>query len=125
MSVQRKAGPVASTTKKPSRAAAAKKPSPVAKKAAARKKKGSKARASGPAQKSPFATVERAIEEFQRGRCVIITDDEDRENEGDLCLPAQFTTPDDINFMAKYGRGLICTALSSERVDRLSLAMMG
>ena len=124
MSVQRKAGPVASTTKKPSRAAAAKKPSPVAKKAAARKKKGSKARASGPAQKSPFATVERAIEEFQRGRCVIITDDEDRENEGDLCLPAQFTTPDDINFMAKYGRGLICTALSSERVDRLSLAMM-
>jgi 3,4-dihydroxy 2-butanone 4-phosphate synthase/GTP cyclohydrolase II len=55
---------------------------------------------------------------------VIITDDEDRENEGDLCLPAQFTTPDDINFMAKYGRGLICTALSSQRVDRLSLPMM-
>ena len=74
--------------------------------------------------KSPFSTVEEAIAEFQRGRCVIITDDEDRENEGDLCLPAQFTTPDDINFMARYGRGLICTALASDRIDRLGLPMM-
>ena len=74
--------------------------------------------------KSPFSTVEEAIAEFQSGRCVIITDDEDRENEGDLCLPAQFTTPDDINFMARYGRGLICTALASDRIDRLGLPMM-
>ena len=73
---------------------------------------------------SPFATVEEAIAEFQRGRPVIITDDEDRENEGDVCLPAQFTTPDDINFMSKYGRGLICTALSSDRIDSLGLPMM-
>jgi 3,4-dihydroxy 2-butanone 4-phosphate synthase/GTP cyclohydrolase II len=82
-----------------------------------------KARKARPAA-SPFATVEEAIAEFQRGHAVIITDDEDRENEGDLCLPAQFTTPDDINFMAKHGRGLICTALSSERIDQLGLPMM-
>ncbi|MDE2640244.1 MAG: bifunctional 3,4-dihydroxy-2-butanone-4-phosphate synthase/GTP cyclohydrolase II [Chloroflexota bacterium] len=87
-------------------------------------KKARKPRAAGRPAASPFATVEEAIAEFQRGHPVIITDDEDRENEGDLCLPAQFTTPDDINFMAKYGRGLICTALSSERIDQLGLPMM-
>jgi hypothetical protein len=93
----------------------------AARKAAKRAKP--KKRSGGPA-KSPLSTVEEAIAEFQSGRCVIITDDEDRENEGDLCLPAQFTTPDDINFMARYGRGLICTALASDRVDRLGLPMM-
>ena len=87
-------------------------------------KKARKSRAAARPAPSPFATVEEAIAEFQRGRSVIITDDEDRENEGDLCLPAQFTTPDDINFMAKHGRGLICTALSGERIDRLGLPMM-
>ena len=73
---------------------------------------------------SPFTTVEEALAEFQAGRFVIITDDEDRENEGDLCLPAQFTTPEAINFMARHGRGLICTALTGDRLDRLGLPLM-
>ncbi len=71
-----------------------------------------------------MATVPEAIEEYRRGRFVIITDDEDRENEGDLCMAAQFVTPDAINFMAKYGRGLICCPITEERVQELRLPMM-
>jgi 3,4-dihydroxy 2-butanone 4-phosphate synthase/GTP cyclohydrolase II len=71
-----------------------------------------------------IATVPEAIEEYRRGRFVIITDDEDRENEGDLTIAAQFVTPETINFMAKYGRGLICVSLTEERVAQLELPMM-
>ncbi len=71
-----------------------------------------------------MATVPEAIEEYRRGKFVIITDDEDRENEGDLCIAAQFVTPDHINFMAKYGRGLICCSLTEERCDELQLPLM-
>ncbi len=73
---------------------------------------------------SIIVTVPEAIEEFRQGRFVIITDDEDRENEGDLVMAAQFVTPDAINFMAKFGRGLICTPITEERVAELKLPMM-
>jgi 3,4-dihydroxy 2-butanone 4-phosphate synthase/GTP cyclohydrolase II len=72
----------------------------------------------------PFATIEEAIEEMRAGRMVIVCDDEDRENEGDLTLAAQFATPEAINFMAKEGRGLICLALTPERCDELGLDLM-
>jgi 3,4-dihydroxy 2-butanone 4-phosphate synthase/GTP cyclohydrolase II len=72
----------------------------------------------------PFATVEEAIEEIREGRMVVVCDDEDRENEGDLTLAAQFATPEAINFMAKEGRGLICLALTPERCDELGLDLM-
>ena len=68
--------------------------------------------------------VEEAIEEYRRGKFVIIADDEDRENEGDLTIPAECVTPETINFMARYARGLICIALSAERVEELRLPMM-
>jgi len=71
-----------------------------------------------------MATVPEAIEEYRRGRFVIITDDEDRENEGDLVMAAQFVTPEAVNFMAKFGRGLICIPLTQERVAHLKLPMM-
>jgi 3,4-dihydroxy 2-butanone 4-phosphate synthase/GTP cyclohydrolase II len=61
---------------------------------------------------SVIVSVPEAIEEYRRGKFVIITDDEDRENEGDLVMAAQFVTPEAINFMAKYGRGLICIPLT-------------
>ena len=73
---------------------------------------------------SVLISVPAAIEEYRRGRFVIITDDEGRENEGDLTIPAQFVTPDTINFMAKYGRGLVCTSITEERVEQLKLPMM-
>ena len=71
-----------------------------------------------------LATIKEAIEEYQHGRFVIIVDDEERENEGDLTLPAEFVTPESINFMSKYGRGLICMPLTPERVDHLGIPMM-
>ncbi len=71
-----------------------------------------------------LATIEEAMEEYRQGRFVIIIDDEERENEGDLTLPAQFVTADSINFMAKYGRGLICMPMTAERIDELGLPMM-
>jgi len=71
-----------------------------------------------------MATVEEAIEEYRRGKFVIITDDEERENEGDLTIAAQFVTPEHVNFMAKYGRGLICISLTQDRVAQLKLPMM-
>ena len=72
----------------------------------------------------PFATVEEALEEIRAGRMVVVCDDEDRENEGDLTMAAQFATPEAINFMAKEGRGLICLALTPERCDELGLDLM-
>ena len=71
-----------------------------------------------------IATVPEAIEEYRRGKFVIITDDEDRENEGDLTIAAEFVTPDVINFMAKYGRGLICVPLTEDRCEELKLSLM-
>jgi 3,4-dihydroxy 2-butanone 4-phosphate synthase/GTP cyclohydrolase II len=65
---------------------------------------------------------ERIIDEARNGRMFILVDDEGRENEGDLVIPAQMATPDAINFMARHGRGLICLALTRERVERLGLA---
>jgi 3,4-dihydroxy 2-butanone 4-phosphate synthase / GTP cyclohydrolase II len=72
----------------------------------------------------PFATIEDALEAFRQGRMVIIVDDEDRENEGDLAIAAEKVTPAAINFMAKYGRGLICLALTESRCDELDLPLM-
>jgi 3,4-dihydroxy 2-butanone 4-phosphate synthase/GTP cyclohydrolase II len=74
--------------------------------------------------KKPFATIEEAIEDIRSGKMVIVCDEEDRENEGDLTLAAQFATPEAINFMAKEGRGLICLALEPERCDELGLDLM-
>lgn len=71
-----------------------------------------------------LATTEEIINEARNGRMFILVDDEDRENEGDLVIPAQMATPDAINFMAMHGRGLICLALSKERVDQLELGLM-
>jgi 3,4-dihydroxy 2-butanone 4-phosphate synthase/GTP cyclohydrolase II len=73
---------------------------------------------------SAFAPIEEAIEEIRAGRMVVVCDDEDRENEGDLTMAAQFVTPEAINFMAKEGRGLICLALTPERCDELGLDLM-
>src|SRR3954447_19933978 len=73
---------------------------------------------------SPFATIEEAIEDIRRGRMVVVCDDENRENEGDLTLAAQFATPEAINFMATHGRGLICLALTDERCQELGLNLM-
>lgn len=71
-----------------------------------------------------MATIEEAIQEYRQGRFVIIIDDEDRENEGDLTLPAQFVTPEAINFMTRYGRGLVCIPMTGERLDELRIPMM-
>jgi 3,4-dihydroxy 2-butanone 4-phosphate synthase/GTP cyclohydrolase II len=72
----------------------------------------------------PFSTIEEAIEDIRDGKMVVVCDAEDRENEGDLTLAAQFATPDAINFMAKEGRGLICLALTPDRCDELGLNLM-
>ena len=74
--------------------------------------------------KSPFSTIERAVEELRAGRFVIVVDDEDRENEGDLVMAAERVTPQAINFMAREGRGLICLALTQERCEALGLPPM-
>ncbi len=76
------------------------------------------------AGESPFATIEEAIEEIRRGRMVVVCDGEDRENEGDLVMAAQFATPEAVNFMAKEARGLICLALTAERCEKLGLNLM-
>ena len=70
------------------------------------------------------SSAEEIIEEARNGRMFVLVDDEDRENEGDLVIPAQMATPDAINFMAKYGRGLICLALTGERIAQLGLTLM-
>ena len=73
---------------------------------------------------SPFSTIERAVEELRAGRFVVVVDDEDRENEGDLVMAAERVTPQAINFMAREGRGLICLALTQERCEALGLHPM-
>jgi 3,4-dihydroxy 2-butanone 4-phosphate synthase/GTP cyclohydrolase II len=73
---------------------------------------------------TPFAPIEEAIEQFRQGRMVIIVDDEDRENEGDLAIAAEKVTPVAINFMARFGRGLICLAMTEERCRQLELPLM-
>jgi 3,4-dihydroxy 2-butanone 4-phosphate synthase/GTP cyclohydrolase II len=73
---------------------------------------------------SGLSPIEEIIDEARNGRMFILVDDEDRENEGDLIIPAQMATPDAINFMAKYGRGLICLSMTKERVDQLGLPLM-
>jgi 3,4-dihydroxy 2-butanone 4-phosphate synthase / GTP cyclohydrolase II len=75
-------------------------------------------------RQSPFAPVEEAVEDIRAGRFVVVVDDEDRENEGDLVIGAQFATPAAINFMATHGRGLICLCLTEERCDELGLRPM-
>lgn len=72
----------------------------------------------------PLSSVEEAVADIRQGRMVILVDDEDRENEGDLTMAAEHVTPEAINFMAKFGRGLICLPLAPELVDRLGLPMM-
>jgi 3,4-dihydroxy 2-butanone 4-phosphate synthase / GTP cyclohydrolase II len=76
------------------------------------------------ATKTPFATIEEAIDEIRSGRFVVVVDDPDRENEGDLVIAAQFATPDAINFMATHARGLVCLCLTGERCDELGLHPM-
>src|SRR6266542_4090678 len=71
-----------------------------------------------------FSPIEEAIEEIRAGRMVVVCDDEDRENEGDLTMAAQFATPEAINFMAKEARGLVCLALTPARCDELGLDLM-
>src|SRR5580693_6491567 len=71
----------------------------------------------------PFATVEESAQEIRGGRMIVLIDDEDRENEGDLTMAAEKVTPEAINFMARHGRGLICLTLTEERADRLELPL--
>ena len=71
-----------------------------------------------------FASVETAIRELRAGRMIVVIDDEDRENEGDLTMAAELVSPEAINFMAKHGRGLVCLAMTGERLDELDLAAM-
>ncbi|MEA2270787.1 MAG: 3,4-dihydroxy 2-butanone 4-phosphate synthase / cyclohydrolase, partial [Solirubrobacteraceae bacterium] len=73
---------------------------------------------------APFATIAEAIDDIRQGKMVVVVDDEDRENEGDLTIAAQFVTPDAINFMAKEARGLICLALAQERCEEMGLDLM-
>jgi len=72
----------------------------------------------------PLAKIKDAIEDIRKGRTVILVDDEDRENEGDFCFAAEHVTPEKINFMAKYARGLVCVSLTDERLRQLDLPMM-
>src|SRR6202790_684942 len=71
-----------------------------------------------------FATIPEAIEELRAGRMLVVVDDEDRENEGDLTIAAEMITPEAINFMATHGRGLICLAMTGQRCDELQLSPM-
>src|SRR6187401_1792759 len=76
------------------------------------------------AKSGPFAPVEDAVAAIRRGEMVIVVDDEDRENEGDLTMAAEKVTPEAINFMAKHGRGLICLPMTGERLDELEIPLM-
>src|SRR6516162_9762612 len=73
---------------------------------------------------SPFARIEDAIAAIRAGQMIIVVDDEDRENEGDLTIAAEKVTPEAINFMARYGRGLICLSMTPERLDELEIPLM-
>jgi 3,4-dihydroxy-2-butanone 4-phosphate synthase/GTP cyclohydrolase II len=77
-----------------------------------------------PRSGSSFASIEDALAELKMGRMIVVVDDEDRENEGDLTMAAEMITPEAVNFMAMHGRGLICLAMTGERLDRLDLAPM-
>ncbi|GMV60765.1 MAG: riboflavin biosynthesis protein RibBA [Betaproteobacteria bacterium] len=79
---------------------------------------------SSPPAKSPIASIPEIVEEIRNGRIVVLVDDEDRENEGDLIFAADFVTPEKINFLAKYGRGLVCMPITAEHAQRLRLAPM-
>ena len=68
--------------------------------------------------------IEEAVEEIRQGRMVILVDDEDRENEGDLTMAAEKVTPEAVNFMTKHGRGLLCLSMTPEKIDLLGLPMM-
>ncbi len=68
--------------------------------------------------------IKEAIKEIEAGRMVILVDDEDRENEGDLCMAAEAVTPEAVNFMARYGRGLICLPMTANKCDSLDLPLM-
>jgi 3,4-dihydroxy 2-butanone 4-phosphate synthase/GTP cyclohydrolase II len=74
--------------------------------------------------KSPFATIDTAIDAIRKGQMIIVVDDEDRENEGDLTIAAEKVTPELINFMARYGRGLICMPMTTERLEELDIPLM-
>ena len=80
--------------------------------------------AKGSRRRGPFASVEDAVEAIRAGRIVIVVDDEDRENEGDLTIAADKVTPEAINFMARHGRGLICMPMTGERLDQLEIPLM-
>ena len=73
---------------------------------------------------SDFATVEQAIEDIKNGKMIVVVDDEDRENEGDLIVAAEPVTQEDINFMATYAKGLICTPIDGKRLDELNIGQM-
>src|SRR3989442_10846490 len=73
---------------------------------------------------SPFSPVEEALDDVRQGKLVVVVDDPDRENEGDLVIAAQFATPEAINFMATHARGLICLCMTEERCDELGLRPM-
>jgi 3,4-dihydroxy-2-butanone 4-phosphate synthase len=73
---------------------------------------------------SVFATIAEAIEDIRQGKIILVVDDEDRENEGDLLMAAEKATPEAVNFMAKHGRGLICVPMTGERLDELEIGMM-
>ena len=75
-------------------------------------------------QNYKISPIEEIIEEARNGKMYILVDDPDRENEGDLIVPAQMATPDAINFMAKYGRGLICLSMTKQRIEELNLPLM-
>ena len=72
----------------------------------------------------PLSKIEEAIDDIKNGKMVIVIDDEDRENEGDLTMAAEMVTPEAINFMATYGRGLICVPMLGDQLDRLNLPLM-
>src|SRR5271167_4392725 len=74
--------------------------------------------------KKTFDSIESVIADVRKGRMVVVVDDADRENEGDLIMAAQFVTPAAVNFMAKHGRGLICVPTTSERLEQLGIARM-
>ena len=73
---------------------------------------------------TPFARIEEAVDALRAGRMIIVVDDEDRENEGDLTIAAEKVSPEAINFMARYGRGLICLSMTAERLDELQIPLM-
>src|SRR5881394_4029104 len=75
-------------------------------------------------QRREFASIDDAIRELRAGRMIVVVDDEDRENEGDLTMLAEKVTPEAVNFMATHGRGLVCLAMTGERLDQLELPPM-